>query len=1376
MKLKLLLLLTGIGLSNLLNAQTTITIYPDDFMIEGYSTTLNSHNSTYPYFIATDWTVSGVEMWMKSYLRINLSSIPARATITRALLNLYSDGQHANGYLTGNSTDYKNNTCILKRTITQMSDASVTWSNQPSISPNSQVTLNNSTSNPQDYLGIDITQLIKDMISYPADGNLLEFSLVNYPTGKYSRMEFYSADYGTVSKRPMVQITYTTPPLIVNAGVAQTNCKGTSVMIGGSPTASGGCSAGYTYSWSPSTGLNATNIANPIATPTTTTTYTVTVTDAGGCGSATSSVVVGINALPAIYNVTSTNYCVNNTITNTTGVLKYVGLDGSQPGVNYIMYFDSGLTFGTTPGTGSAINLGLANQTNGIYKVKGISASTGCVSLMNGSVSVIVNPLLVADPGSPKSISCYGGSVTIGGNPTASGGSGSGYSYTWSPSTGLNNIHASNPIASPNANTTYTVTVTDANGCSSSSSVVVTYNPLTVSAGYETQMCPGDYVTLGDSPTAWGGAGGYHYSWSPAIGLSSTSESNPNATPSSTTTYSVTVTDANGCNASASVYIDVLPAPTANAGPDRNICLGSNTAIGGNPTVSGGRGNINISWDGPDGFYSEETNPVVNPTTTSTYNLWITDDYDNCWASASTQVIVNPLPTQFDVLGGGSFCSGEPGVPVDLSSSQNGTKYQLFNGSIAMGNPAVGTNSAITFGKQSESGNYSVRATSPMNCISLMNGNVPISKISSPVPFYLSGGGNYCNGGSGVALELSGSESGVTYQLYNGSTPIGDMRAGNGYLINFGNQTIPGTYLVKATNASSNAPVNCTTTMNGTPTISTNPLPQPFTVVGGGSYCSGGSGVPVNLNGSELGVTYQLYNDATPVGIAVAGSGSAISFGNQIAAGTYTVRATNAVTSCTNTMGGHANVSVSPLPVSNAGQEKVICLGSSTPIGGSPTASGGSGSEYIYSWSPATGLSSTNVANPVANPNTSTTYTVAVVDGNGCGSGNVSTVRVAVNQNTSITGQPLPLNIYEGNAASFGVTAAGSGTITYQWRKQGIQIPGAVSSTYFLSSVTPADTGNYDVVVNSDCGTVISNSVALTVYPKLLPPASLRAQSTSSSKVTLNWTDNCTDEDGFKIEQKIGTGNFAEIATVGANVSTYTVTNLTAGTSYTYRVSAYNTHGNSSYSDEVTVMVVSNAISINTIYLGDRYTYQVKGAVMDSTIIFQTGNINMVEIVKKQENSTLNEVLLDFTSKKDNEKFRLTLVVSESLEIQNVLINDNGNLVPLGTNFFSVKNSQLVLYSSQKYYASDVKLKGIKGITKIAGEDVVITGLENVPTAKLTIYNIKELDTPIRTISESLRWDGKDSNGILVVPGVYKLVISINDGSGKIINNQIIIK
>jgi predicted secreted Zn-dependent protease len=65
------------------------------------------------------------------------------------------------------------------------------------------------------------------------------------------------------------------------------------------------------------------------------------------------------------------------------------------------------------------------------------------------------------------------------------------------------------------------------------------------------------------------------------------------------------------------------------------------------------------------------------------------------------------------------------------------------------------------------------------------------------------------------------------------------------------------------------------------------------------------------------------------------------------------------------------------------------------------------------------------------------------------------------------------------------------------------------------------------------------------------PPLGVTATAVSSTEIKLTWTDNSNNEEGFTIERKTGTGAFIEIATVGANVNSYSDKSLTAGISYT---------------------------------------------------------------------------------------------------------------------------------------------------------------------------------------------------------------------------------
>lgn len=116
-----------------------------------------------------------------------------------------------------------------------------------------------------------------------------------------------------------------------------------------------------------------------------------------------------------------------------------------------------------------------------------------------------------------------------------------------------------------------------------------------------------------------------------------------------------------------------------------------------------------------------------------------------------------------------------------------------------------------------------------------------------------------------------------------------------------------------------------------------------------------------------------------------------------------------------------------------------------------------------------------------------------------------------------------------------------------------------------------------DVILNSVdtkwslWGTVLTSGRVNAYTALSLPPApsTLSATAASSSRITLTWADNSSNESGFKIERKTGvSGTYIQIATAGATITTYLDTGLAASTTYYYRVRAYNSVGNSSYSNE----------------------------------------------------------------------------------------------------------------------------------------------------------------------------------------------------------------
>ena len=341
-----------------------------------------------------------------------------------------------------------------------------------------------------------------------------------------------------------------------------------------------------------------------------------------------------------------------------------------------------------SPATGlsdaSASNPNANPSATTTYTVTKTKTSSGC----SNTASVIVtvdNDVVTVSAGSAFTKTCLANTAGKQIGETAV----SGYTYSWSPATGLSDASASNPNANPSATTTYTVTKTKtSSGCSNTASVIVTVDndAVTVSAGLSfTKTCLANTAGKQIGETA---VSGYTYSWSPAAGLSDASASNPNANPSATTTYTVTKTKtSSGCSNTASVIVTVdNDAVTVSAGSAfTKTCL-ANTAGKqiGETAVSG----YTYSWS-PAAELSDASasNPNANPSATTTYTVTKTKTSSGCSNTASVIVTVNNTPPTFTVcLVQPTLCANSGSVTINASGgsgftySINGTDFSNTTG------------------------------------------------------------------------------------------------------------------------------------------------------------------------------------------------------------------------------------------------------------------------------------------------------------------------------------------------------------------------------------------------------------------------------------------------------------------------------------------------------------------------------------------------------------------------------------------------------------------------------------------------------------------------------------------------------------------------
>ena len=386
----------------------------------------------------------------------------------------------------------------------------------------------------------------------------------------------------------------------------------------------------------------------------------------------------------------------------------------------------NGLTSGTTPNTNFTYKVD--TNTTGVVKLDVTSScSVGAAGSISGSSSVAAGT-----NGVSYSISGVGGATT----------------YAWTVPTGAT-------IAGGQGTTSITVNY----GCSAVSGNVA----VTPSNG----SCNGTLGSLAVTVTGVGAAGSISGPGSVAAGMNGVSYSissvggattyawtvpsgvsiaSGQGTTSITVNYScsavsgnvqVTPGNANGCSGtSASLAVTVTGVDAAGSISGlSSLCAGSNGVA---YSISSVNGATSYTWAVPAGASiasgQGSTSIAVNWGSTSGLVTVTPVNANSCSGTVATlSVTVNPLPTVFNVTGGGTFCNNTNGVPVGLDGSQSGVNYQL----LVDGNPTnalvSGTGDPLSFGNQTTSGNYTVVAVdATTGCTMAMNGSAALTFMSDP--------------------------------------------------------------------------------------------------------------------------------------------------------------------------------------------------------------------------------------------------------------------------------------------------------------------------------------------------------------------------------------------------------------------------------------------------------------------------------------------------------------------------------------------------------------------------------------------------------------------------------------------------------------------
>ena len=790
--------------------------------------------------------------------------------------------------------------------------------------------------------------------------------------------------------------TITVVTLTADAGPNQTICSGTGVPIGGSPTASGGSGGGYTYLWTPATGLSSATAANPIASPASTTTYSVTVTDGLGSTSLPASVTVTVDAAATVSAGPNQTVCYDSPTVTLAGSIGGAASSATWSGGAGTFVPDNTTLNATYTPTAGEITAGTVTLTLTTDDPPGVCGpvSSSMTITINAAPAITVQPTnLTVCASSPAIfwVGATGAGLTYQWQLSGDGGT----TFTNISDTATNASYTNLVAALTDSGNQYQVIVSGAcnPAVTSAPPAALTVNaPATVNAGPNQTVCASSPATVlagsfggGATSATWSGAG----TFAPDnTTMNATYTPTPAEIAAGSATVTLTTDDPAGpCPAvSASMTITINPVATVNAGPNQTVCASSPATV-----LAGSFGGAagSATWSGAGTFAPNNTtmNATYTPTPaeiaagSATVTLTTDDPAGPCGAvNASMTITINPVAT-VNAGPNQTVCASSPAT-VLAGSIGGAASSATWSGAGTFTPNATTLNATYTpTPAEIAAGSATVTLTTddPAGPCGAVNASMTIT--INPVATVNAGPNQTVCASSPAAIlagSFGGAASSATWSGAGTFTPnastLNATYTPTPAEITAGSATVTLTTddpagPCGAVSASMTITINPAATVNAGPNQTVCASSPAVTLAGsfGGAATSAtwsGAGT-FTPNNTTMNATYT----PTPAEIT---AGSA----------TVTLTTDDPAGPCP-AVSASMTITIRAAPTASAGADKTACSGSPVAIGGSPTASGGTG-PYTYSWSPATGLSDATVANPTATVTSTTTYTVTVTDANGC--------------------------------------------------------------------------------------------------------------------------------------------------------------------------------------------------------------------------------------------------------------------------------------------------------------------------------------------------------------------------------------------------------
>ncbi len=593
--------------------------------------------------------------------------------------------------------------------------------------------------------------------------------------------------------------------------------------------------------------------------------------------------------------------------------------------------------------------------------------------------------------------------------------------------------------------------------------------------------------------------------------------------------------------------------------------------------------------------YADNYTLITSYTVTSSSSFWVSTYLNGCESprvKVTGTYVANSIPTLYVDTFDSDKCDGSATFSLDASGGAAGSLYKWYDHPTSGSLLHTGNNyqPTVTY-SETTSGNKTFYVGGTLKdskgCSYTVTTRKPITVTVFPKPalYSVTGGGNYCYGGNGVAIGLNDSQSNTTYQLKRGGTVVASS-AGTGSAISFGNQTVEGTYTVLATSNN-----NCTRTMTGSATVNelNNPL-APGSINNAQTICYNGNpsalGNSASASNGVGGYTYQWQHRSLGGGWSNISGATATTYNPGVLTSTREYR--RRVISCSQTK--YTNVvrvtvlpQLSPGSINNA---QTVCYnGDPSTLGSSSSASNGQGG-YTYQWQHSSpGGSWSNISGA-----TSTTYNPGLLTSTkdyrrrviSCGQTKyTNTIRVTVLPQLSAGSINNAQTIcYDGNPSTLGSSSSasnGQGGYTYQWQHSSpggswSNISGATTTTYNPGVLT--STKDYRRRVISCGQTKYTSTIRVTVLPQLSAGSINNAQTIcySGNPSTLGSSSSASNgQDGYTYQWQYSSpgGSWSNIS--GATSTTYNPGVLTSTKDYRRRVISC---GQTKYTNTIRVTVL----------------------------------------------------------------------------------------------------------------------------------------------------------------------------------------------------------